>query len=105
MFIFVLGLGPICDEFRIWASNLVIFFLFLFIESLSHLVLVILFRICFASNCYLSSKVMFVSVSYHVVFFRIQLLFVFKCLVIKCHLFVCFEISRVILIVLLFGVS
>ena len=36
-------------------------------ESL--LVLVILFRICFAFICYLSLKVMFVFISYHVVFF------------------------------------
>ena len=35
VFIFILGLGPICDEFRIWASNLVHFY---FIESSSHLV-------------------------------------------------------------------
>ena len=35
-----LGLGPICDEFRVWASNFVLFFLFIyFIESLSHVVL------------------------------------------------------------------
>ena len=32
MFIFILGLGPICDEIRTWASNLVRFY---FIESLS----------------------------------------------------------------------
>ena len=35
----ILGLRPICDEFRIWASNLVRFYL----SSLSHLVSVIYF--------------------------------------------------------------
>ena len=42
---------------------------FLFIESLSHLVLVILFRISFVFNCYLSLKVLFVFVLYHIMFF------------------------------------
>ena len=37
VFIFILGLEPICDEFRIWTLNLVRFY---FIESLSHFVLV-----------------------------------------------------------------
>ena len=61
--------GLLC-LFSIWASNLVHFY---FIESLSHLVLVILFRICFASICYLSLKVVFVVVSYRVIVFRIYL--------------------------------
>ena len=30
----ILGLGPICDEFRIWASNLVLFFLLIYLLSL-----------------------------------------------------------------------
>ena len=39
-----LGVGPICNEFRIWASNLVLSLLFInFIESLSHFVL----NLCF----------------------------------------------------------
>ena len=40
VFIFILGLGPIYDEFRIWASNLVRFY---FIESLSRFELVTYF--------------------------------------------------------------
>ena len=62
--------GLLC-LFSFWASDPLVtnfefgprtlsFTFYLFIESLSHLVLVILFRICFASNCCLSLKVMFV---------------------------------------------
>ena len=40
MFIFILGFGPICDEFRIWASNFVSFY---FIESSSRFVLAVYF--------------------------------------------------------------
>ena len=68
--IFILGLGPICDKFRIWASNLVICFFYL--SSLwVILVLVILFRICFTFRCHLSLNVMFVFVSYRVLFIHI----------------------------------
>ena len=50
-----LGLGPVCDEFRIWASNL---FHFYFIESLSRFC-VLLFIPCLflVSFCYLCSSV------------------------------------------------
>ena len=78
LFLF-LGLGPICDKFRIWASNLVICFIYLS-NLWVILVLVILFRICFTSICYLSLRVMFVFISYHVVFF----VFIH----VKCHLIV-----------------
>ena len=67
MFIFILGLESVCDEFRIWVSNLVRFYLF--IESLSRLVLVIYFVFVSHLIVYLSLNVMFVFVSYHVVFF------------------------------------
>ena len=39
-FFFILGLELICDEFQIWASNLVHFY---FIKSLSRFVLVVYF--------------------------------------------------------------
>ena len=42
VFVFILGLGPICDEFRIWTSNLVCFY---FVKSSSHYVLVICFML------------------------------------------------------------
>ena len=60
MFIFILGIGPIYGEFRIWVSNLFFSFI-LFIESLSHLVLVVLFYVYFAFNCYLSLNVILLS--------------------------------------------
>ena len=76
-----LGLGPMCDEFRTWASNLVFLScLFYFLESWSRFVLICLFRVYSVFNRYLSLKVMFVFVSYHVVFF----VFIY----IKCHLIV-----------------
>ena len=64
MFIFILGLGPICDEFRIWASNLVL----LFIESLCRFCISYLFRVYFVSNHYFVVKC-------HVVPFRIVFCF------------------------------
>ena len=68
MFIFILGLGLICDEFRIWVSNLVRFY---FIKSLSRFCISCLFRIDFRfmSNCYLCSNVFSSNVvSYRAVF-------------------------------------
>ena len=62
VFVFILGLGPICDEFRIWASNLVRFY---FTESLSRFGLVIYF----VFNCLFVVKCHVVFVSYHVMFF------------------------------------
>ena len=49
-----LGLGPICDEVRIWASNLIHFYLF--IESLSRFCISCLSRVYFVSS-YLSLNV------------------------------------------------
>ena len=71
VFIFILGLRPIRDEF----SNLGLepcpfLFAYLFYASnLSRLVLVYLFHVYFVFNYYLSLNVMFVFVSYHIVFF------------------------------------
>ena len=58
MFLFW-ALGPFVTSFELGPQTLSFYF-YLFFESLSHLVLVILFRICFVSNCYLFVKVMFV---------------------------------------------
>ena len=69
-FIFVLGLGSIFDEFRIWASNLVRFYS---IESLSRFCINYLFCVYFVSNRYLSCCV----VSYRALFF----IFIY----VKCH--------------------
>ena len=62
VFIFSLGFGSVCDEFRIWVSNLVRFY---FNESLSHFGLVIYF----VFNCLFVVKCHVVFVSYHVMFF------------------------------------
>ena len=80
-----LGLGPICDEFRIWASNLVRFY---FIKSLSRFCISYLFRVYFVFNCYLPLNVMFVFIRI-IPFFRISLrrmsLYLFKfCFVFNC---------------------
>ena len=62
MFIFILGLGPVYDEYRDWASNLVFFFLFIyFIESLSRFCISYLFCVYFVFNCYLSLNAMLCS--------------------------------------------
>ena len=50
-----LGLGPICDKFRIWASNLVRFY---FIESSSRFCINCLFGVYFVFNRHLSLNVM-----------------------------------------------
>ena len=59
--------GLLCLFFIIWASNLVIFFLFIHrvFESFS---ISYLFCICFVSNCLFVVKCHVVFVSYHVVF-------------------------------------
>ena len=57
VFIFFLGLGPICDEFRIWALNLVCLY---FIESLSRFGTNCLFCVYFVFNCHLSLNVVYV---------------------------------------------
>ena len=79
---FILGLGPVYDEFRIWASNLVRFY---FIESLSRFELVIYFVLI---SYYLSVNVMFVFVPYRVLFLYIftlkVVLFMWLCFVINC---------------------
>ena len=74
-----LGLGPICDGFWVWVSNLVIFFSFVhFIESLSRFCISYLFCVYFISNCYLSLNVM-------LCLFRI----------VSCHVFVLIHVQYV----------
>ena len=86
-FFLFLGRGPICDEFRSWALNLVIFFVY-FIESLSYFVLVFYFVFYFVSN-YCLSLISFVS-------FRIVscLLYLFTSNVIL-FVLLCFVINRI----------
>ena len=72
MFIFFSGLGSICDEFRTWASNLVLLFcLLILFESFESLCVSYLFCVYFVFNCYLSLNVMFVFVSFYVMSYLI----------------------------------
>ena len=81
----ILGLGPICDEFRTWASNFVCFY---FIESLSRLVLVILFRVYFVSS-YLSLNVILCSFCIMSYFSYLFTLIVIYYLIMCCN-YLCF---------------
>ena len=87
-----LGLWPICDEFRIWASNIAHFILFYRVFKSS-----IISYFYFVFNCYLSLKVMFVFVSYHVVF----LVFIY----VRCHFKLCFVIYHLVELYFIFTMS